>query len=188
MTFQSTRPRGTRQQMTPSLSHTRSFNPRVREGRDHRGLHIYNRPGGFNPRVREGRDLPLVSIAKKFCVSIHASARDATSGSEDRRGCREFQSTRPRGTRPVKRVFIREIIRVSIHASARDATQQAQETKASDKFQSTRPRGTRQNSSADTMGLGGFNPRVREGRDDYRLADGKHHTVSIHASARDATR
>ena len=77
-------------------------------------------------------------------------------------------------------------------------------------FQSTRPRGTRHRfaGEGDTAvsfnprvragrdvraqraprRCSCFNPRVRAGRDPCRLADGKHHTVSIHASARDATR
>ena len=33
-----------------------SFNPRVREGRDHKTGYLQRRTSGFNPRVREGRD------------------------------------------------------------------------------------------------------------------------------------
>ena len=76
--FQSTRPRGTRL--------LRAISPRANPG--------------FNPRVREGRDVPVAGKCKNLLVSIHASARDATSARAD---------------------LICEML-VSIHASARDAT------------------------------------------------------------------
>ena len=57
-------------------------------------------------------------------VSIHASAREATSAWRLRRSPRSFQSTPPHGRR---RELINECLRdwtVSIHASAREATRQ----------------------------------------------------------------
>ena len=96
----------------------RGFNPRVREGRDCRGVIYVMRRWGFNPRVREGRDfwLPEDTVQSSSFnprvregrdkmhnpllllqpVSIHASVKDAT-----RRGTAlglpltMFQSTRP---------------------------------------------------------------------------------------------
>ena len=60
------------------ISMRMSFNPRVREGRDCFRVRCQALPAGFNPRVREGRDdMERYSLAV-FCVSIHASARDAT--------------------------------------------------------------------------------------------------------------
>ena len=53
----------------------------------------------FNPGVREGRDKPFGIICLFHSVSIHASARDATSGSRTTAFWYLFQSTRPRGTR-----------------------------------------------------------------------------------------
>ena len=78
----------------------------------------------FNPRVRAGRDL------------VHAHAH----------GLAEFQSTRPRGTRPRAR-YRQNVLEVSIHASARDATSRWYLT-----------------------GIPAcFNPRVRAGRDQRTL-------------------
>jgi len=96
----------------------------------------------FNPRVREGRDKSQAPAVRHICVSIHASARDATYPFADSHASLVFQSTRPRGTRPG---LAPPVTRggVSIHASARDAT------------------------GIDLLrALGScFNPRVREGRD-----------------------
>ena len=76
-----------------------------------------------------------------------------------------FQSTRPRGTRPLK----------------------AWKQKSPAGFQSTRPRGTRLSTFCWPVFLSSFNPRVRAGRD-FLVADGLNLVmVSIHASARDAT-
>ena len=100
--FQSTRPRGARRQIKPDRFIVMPcFNPRAREGRDSRG---HNLPA------------PLPN------VSIHAPARGAT---RDRRGdavLRMFQSTRPRGARPVVLYDFESVEPV---------------------FQSTRPRGAR---------------------------------------------
>ena len=96
----------------------------------------------FNPRVREGRDKSQAPAVRHICVSIHASARDATFEARRYASVGLFQSTRPRGTRPG---LAPPVTRggVSIHASARDAT------------------------GIDLLrALGScFNPRVREGRD-----------------------
>ena len=57
---------------------SRSFNPRVREGRDTRGSEDRATKACFNPRVREGRDAYLSARHAKADVSIHASVKDAT--------------------------------------------------------------------------------------------------------------
>ena len=57
------------------------FNPRAREGRDHFSIGFIILIVSFNPRAREGRDLSMGL---------------STSHSE------MFQSTRPRGARPVE--------------------------------------------------------------------------------------
>ena len=164
----------------------RSFNPRVREGRDRPGRLQRFSTACFNPRVREGRDY---HCARAQCLSV-------------------FQSTRPRGTRRSRRrkachkpcfnPRVREgrdsvyqigsdSITVSIHASARDATKRRVKdlggiasfnprvregrdlictlsiTQAL--FQSTRPRGTRHIPVLSLQFQTCFNPRVREGRD-----------------------
>ncbi len=129
--FQSTRPRGARRAgLRPRPRARRSFNPRAREGRDApaftyrllramvsihapaRGATL-RRPRGlpslgrFNPRAREGRD----PNQREFLgpieeVSIHAPARGATTiRSGPRVTPRKFQSTRPRGARPLRCVL-----------------------------------------------------------------------------------
>ncbi len=214
--FQSTRPRGTRHPPPcPAAPPPASFNPRVREGRDlnlekstqalvlfqstrPRGTRRLRRPvllkvvvfqstrprgtrhyleryreaedACFNPRVREGRDHDVPSLAAEVIkVSIHASARDAT----------------------LRLYGLRREVAVSIHASARDATAAF---------------------FASSICATGFNPRVREGRDGpimvalpgevsmfqstrprgTRLLSLRIPSiaskVSIHASARDATK
>ena len=107
----------------PKMSSTLSqcFNPRVREGRDTPCAPSHRHGGCFNPRVREGRDI-------SFGLLMPSRLR--------------FQSTRPRGTRPVGAVDLRHV-RVSIHASARDATFRTSCLNFNNLFQSTRPRGTR---------------------------------------------
>ena len=70
MEFQLTRPRGTRPAVSASIFPARSFNSRVREGRDWRG----------------------VCIKRYYMVSTHASARDATK-SRYRSGKRDEVST-----------------------------------------------------------------------------------------------
>ena len=104
-----------------------------------------NRQGpSFNPRAREGRDRRMMNLA-------------------DMKG--EFQSTRPRGARPVvitdkpnwgdvsihapargatsRRLIPNAVRIVSIHAPARGATSDRARPGWLRKFQSTRPRGAR---------------------------------------------
>ena len=77
--FQSTRPRGTRPQEWSRNPSCHSFNPRVRAGRDMIPCLPSYTCLSFNPRVRAGRDIKRISTL--FNVG-------------------QFQSTRPRGTRP----------------------------------------------------------------------------------------
>ncbi len=81
-----------------------SFNPRLREGGDSfltPDRSIYCR---FNPRLREGGDHNIRATPMFSLVSIHASAREATS---------------------VRRFKVNALV-VSIHASAREATGEIQ--------------------------------------------------------------
>ena len=164
-----------------------SFNPRVREGRDdihprmrqnpnvsiHASARDATRSGGrliqtagFNPRVREGRDAEGLTFLNGAYVSIHASARDAT------------------GLLPV----LFHIVHVSIHASARDATLCVSQSDNHQAFQSTRPRGTRLCIPVVLSYLIVFqSTRPRGTRHKLKFERQIMH-VSIHASARDATR
>ena len=142
VTFQLTRPRGTRLCLvitgfelivsthasagdaTPAvegLCRVSGFNSRVRGGRDMLLFLTRRTKNSFNSRVRGGRDIFSSVGSCSISVSTHASAGDAT---DDRRLCR-FTSD------------------VSTHASAGDATPKKEDKKNMKKFQLTRPRGTR---------------------------------------------
>jgi len=77
--FQSTRPRGARQKHSNQYQYILSFNPRARAGRD---------------PTQQAQALPLR-------VSIHAPARGATPTASPPAPAPSFQSTRPRGARPM---------------------------------------------------------------------------------------
>ena len=78
------------------------FNPRLREGGDHRAVDQHHQLQRFNPRLREGGDRLLTMKIYRFRVSIHASAREATQPAAFAHFHRAFQSTPPRGRRPVQ--------------------------------------------------------------------------------------
>jgi len=144
--FQSTRPRGARQE--------RNVVCRARQC--------------FNPRARAGRDLYYDDLTTELIVSIHAPARGATTSPFTALAMPVFQSTRPRGARPITtsislatRSFNpraragRDVynskpltkLNVSIHAPARGATYNDIYIAGDSKFQSTRPRGARLSST-----------------------------------------
>ena len=124
LTFQSAYPRGT-QYPTQFRDTTWNgcFNPRARVGHDAEYLINAGTNGSFNPRARVGRD-----------------------ASHYRPPSRKpwFQSTRPRGARPLFSRTARSHSRVSIHAPAWGATTRYRWTHWYD---------------------GSFNPRARVGRD-----------------------
>ena len=99
--FQSTLPRGERQRRCCSYLLSRHFNPRSREGSDPIGESRSALISNFNPRSREGSDGRLVT--RPMSSSI-------------------FQSTLPRGERPVPASSQVCFISISIHAPARGAT------------------------------------------------------------------
>ena len=104
----------------------------------------------FNPRARAGRDGRVVDDHElAIFVSIHAPARGATNARL--RQCpprSSFQSTRPRGARPIRiHDARRHRGRVSIHAPARGATTRTSRMRRT-MFQSTRPRGARRRRGA----------------------------------------
>ena len=98
------------------------FNPRLREGGDLQHSRCVFYWQCFNPRLREGGDQVTLQGATRSAVSIHASAREATSDPFSTAGFRNgfnprlreggdksglahgttsmFQSTPPRGRRP----------------------------------------------------------------------------------------
>ena len=76
--FQSTRPRGARQYISPWVLSWSCFNPRAHAGRDTKSGLLTSRP--------------------EF-VSIHAPTRGATTSPAGKTSPAGFQSTRPRGAR-----------------------------------------------------------------------------------------
>ena len=122
--FQSTRPRGARPQaITSEKRPLLSFNPRAREGRDRLRPETVRRRPRFNPRAREGRDFSV--FPPDICrVGFNPRAREGRDR-ESTGACSQrarFQSTRPRGARPVWGLVGCVARRVSIHAPARGAT------------------------------------------------------------------
>ena len=186
--FQSTRPRGTRPAFRSCASSAAVFQSTRPRGTRRPSSRRGRRNTGFNPRVREGRDTCIKRIKGSISVSIHASARDATcdsTGSHIRQHvsihasardatwypCKHglaylFQSTRPRGTRLLSRIMVDSVFM----------------------FQSTRPRGTRLGHVECDIGFAQFqSTRPRGTRHARWMWMSAISSVSIHASARDAT-
>ena len=92
-------------------------------------------------------------------ISIHAPARGATRMQRNLSEAYQFQSTLPRGERPI-RPFLRFLPAV---------------------FQSTLPRGERLTGRSDNSSPADFNPRSREGSDETRP---KHHLTNRHFNPR----
>jgi len=109
--------------------------------------------------------MPGAIFRSKSAVSIHAPARGATHPGPHYHSQLRFQSTRPRGARPLLCGSL--IYRLM--------------------FQSTRPRGARQPDTCTCVRGMGFNPRAREGRDKGLTTAVRAMLVSIHAPARGAT-
>ena len=55
------------------------FNPCLREGGDQYGDEYQCNPADFNPRLREGGDSQGVCMMQLYYISIHASAKEATT-------------------------------------------------------------------------------------------------------------
>ena len=123
------------------------FNPRAHVGRDTTQGCTTTISACFNPRAHVGRDYRHRGKLGRIAVSIHAPTWGAILSLYLRRRCIVFQSTRPRGARPV-RVYRTHVFR---------------------KFQSTRPRGARPLSNVIVPVFLSFNPRAHVGRD-FRAA------------------
>ena len=163
--FQSTRPRGARQWLNYERIEDKLFqSTRPRGARHARRL---PRPAYlcFNPRARAGRDLKRKSDATYTGVSIHAPARGATRTGLRNVSRERFQSTRPRGARPVGDVK-RRACAVSIHAPARGATSSSTRSILTHLVSIHAPaRGATGAYSLFNDPTNRFNPRARAGRD-----------------------
>ena len=76
--FQSTLPRGERQQRDQRHSRNCYFNPRSHEGSDYSRLWALLLHQYFNPRSHEGSDSISFDICTMTAISIHAPTRGAT--------------------------------------------------------------------------------------------------------------
>ena len=165
--FQSTLPRRERQHSLGTAFALSYFNPRSREGSDFIRLsnfsllHLY-----FNPRSREGSDT-TVSVPFDSSHNFNPRSREGSDGL-------------------FSKYCFHHII--SIHAPAKGATWQVQRLKRVRKFQSTLPRRERPSCKTKLYFLSpNFNPRSREGSDDYQLLCLRIVCISIHAPAKGAT-
>jgi len=123
-------------------------------------------------------------------VSIHAPARGATLSVQVALSVPvKFQSTRPRGARPVPIQHKHNGKHVSIHAPARGATFLSRRVTRPLPCFNPRARAGRDANSWNSVCFDrGFNPRARAGRDGISCLQHSRCIVSIHAPARGATR
>ena len=142
-----------------------SFNPRAHVERDACPPCCSQLHRCFNPRAHVERDSVTVKIPKMGCVSIHAPTWSATFANSSACSNESFQSTRPRGARPLPlrrlcqltcfnpRAHVerdgdkRKELRRKMFQSTRPRGARRRElplTFTSQRFQSTRPRGARQ--------------------------------------------
>ena len=122
-------------------------------------------------------------------ISIHAPARGATrSGSASGERLRNFNPRSREGSddKEAKEFYNSAI---SIHAPARGATRCWLSVLHSHPISIHAPaRGATERTSDRTQGERNFNPRSREGSDDWLMyGDGDPYDISIHAPARGAT-
>ena len=99
-----------------------NFNPRSREGSD---VHAFDRTivvEYFNPRSREGSDSVRFRNLKAFRFQSTLPRGERPVKSILITGCFVFQSTLPRGERPYSLLDLRCKHLISIHAPARGAT------------------------------------------------------------------
>ena len=126
--------------------------------------------------------------AQRFPISIHAPTRGATAYKLEMPYLYVFQSTLPRGERPVPARCTWSMMFISIHAPTRGATLDTGRVSSYITFQSTLPRGERRRSIRSFPRSENFNPRSHEGSDDVpAIVYSVLLHISIHAPTRGAT-
>ena len=119
----------------------------------------------FNPRLREGGDngwLYIQTLQRNFNPRLREGG----------------DSKSPALISPLL---------ISIHASAKEATDAFRARLNPWRFQSTPPRRRRPCLIANILSATNFNPRLREGGDETTMLRSDCMTISIHASAKEAT-
>ena len=165
--FQSTFPRGERHSDRRCYRcHCASFNPRSREGNDRLDILRRSSQNSFNPRSREGND-HASSSGTTFVLKFQSTfPRGERRMLQKKMGASLlFQSTFPRGERRLARFLNDAGYKVSIHVPARGTTWMPGSISRSEKFQSTFPRGERHGCGGISEVILCFNPRSREGND-----------------------
>ena len=122
---------------------------------------IYN----FNPRLREGGDALLTAAFPTSYISIHASAREATTRTFMTLIMQEFQSTPPRGRRPD--IAIDKYYFVNFNPRLREGGDRCNAASGiqSDYFNPRLREGGDAKLNYLLKLLNDFNPRLREGGD-----------------------
>ena len=119
-----------------------------------------------NPRFREGSDKLQLQFSRVNEISIHASAKEATTWMRKAKIIDEFQSTLPRRKRPYGTGQIVTVKGISIHASAKEATVLKQQAVLTGLI-SIHASAKEATICITTIiaSIGNFNPRFREGSD-----------------------
>ena len=167
MKFQSTLPRGERRKGVALGCATINFNPRSREGSDAGQRKDVFTPIDFNPRSREGSDCRYV-LQPPIKNNFNPRSREGSDG-----------TTR----------LMHISSRISIHAPARGATNCGlTDYQVRHYFNPRSPGGSDLFRHGMEVNHINFNPRSREGSDDFFLFRFSHKVfISIHAPARGAT-
>ena len=142
--FQSTHPRGVR--LAALSGNSANFAVSIHAptwGATCRIIRQFCQFCGFNPRTHVGCDLGSKEKADALMVSIHAPTWGATQALQDAFPNIVFQSTHPRGVRPIEYTTID-----GLHL-----------------FQSTHPRGVRHTPTTTNINRNCFNPRTHVGCD-----------------------
>ena len=210
--FQSTPPRGRRPRSVTKSGHfCLSFNPRLRVGGDRHRRRHHSRGDGFNPRLRVGGDscVPRLRPATRcFNPRLRVGGDHGDPKSADVRSgfnprlrvggdptpietgiyIGMFQSTPPRGRRPITMAESSLTRTVSIHASAWEATSPF--WPPGHHIAGFNPRlrvGGDSSTTSPRLYPDSFNPRLRVGGDVRVAVVDLAAGVSIHASAWEAT-
>ena len=102
--FQSTCPRGARLPIFADLlAVDADFNPRAHEGHDRSASSECRPHDNFNPRAHEGHDQHPAGQPNPHEISIHVPTRGTTVIQRPLKKILIFQSTCPRGARPIDR-------------------------------------------------------------------------------------
>ena len=130
--FQSTRPRGARRRWRqPKRAEQRRFNPRAHAGRDWYAALMHFHPELFqSTRPRGARPVHRVGVLAPYAVSIHAPTRGATraSGSNGDGWMVSIHAPTRGATLPAMNLISN--VEVSIHAPTRGATRSPSETRS----------------------------------------------------------